>query len=128
MVDMPSIDEAKAKALMEGYTVVMKAFLMGTALVVGGAIVAAGVVSSKLEIHSIDDIRSKGHEYMQPRAEAVRQNVEPWKQWAQQRSGYWKLGDSSQHNAVSADLAKVLGLRQPLKENGKPLEAKKTWG
>eukprot|EP00250_Pteridium_aquilinum_P001418 c11613_g1_i1 orf=44-847(+) len=115
---MPTIDDEKAKALVDGYSSVMKAFLIATALVVGGATVAGGVVVSKLQIHSIDDIRIKGHEYMQPRVEAVRESFDPWKRWVQERSRDWSIGNNQQ-NAVGAPFAKVLGLKELVEDEGK---------
>lgn len=111
----PTIDDAKAQELVEGYSTVVKAFLVATALVVAGATVVVGVVGSKLQIHSIDDLRTKGHERMQPRAEAIRQSVEPWKKWAQQRSRNWNM-DDNKRNVISGPFAEALGLKQLVTE------------
>lgn len=111
MEGMTTMDDARAKALVDGYAIVMKAFLIATALVVGGATVVAGVVGSKLQIRSIDDIPIKGREHMQPRVELIRESFEPWRQWVQKRSRDWNIGDS-QRSAAS----EVLGLNQTVEE------------
>ncbi|KAI5054618.1 hypothetical protein GOP47_0029763 [Adiantum capillus-veneris] len=99
----PTIDDAKAKALLEGYGVVLKAFLIATAIVVGGATVAIAIVVSKLQIHSLDDIRIKSHEHMRPQMEAVRKHFEPWRQWVQKRS---------ENKGQRSAFAQALGLKQ----------------
>ncbi|KAH7422798.1 hypothetical protein KP509_12G026200 [Ceratopteris richardii] len=109
--DTPTMDDAKAKALVEGYGVILKAFAVATALVIGGATVATTALMSKLQIHSTDDIRVKGSEHMQPRAEAIRSLFEPWRQWVQERL---KNPDvkKSQRRAIGTPFAQQMGLKQ----------------
>lgn len=79
----PSIDPSRTQDAVEAYFFVLKAFAAATTLLVGGVTILAGVACSRLEINSVDDIRTKGLKYMQSPTEAIRQQFEPWKQWAE---------------------------------------------
>ncbi|MCO5605315.1 hypothetical protein L7F22_059497 [Adiantum nelumboides] len=104
---MPTINDAQAKALLEGYGVVLKAFLIATAIVVGGATAGIAILVSKLQLHSLEDVRIKGHEHLQPRIEAVRRRFEPWREWVQKRSN-----NKGQRTAMGGPFAQAVGLKQ----------------
>ncbi|KAH8940781.1 hypothetical protein BDL97_14G002600 [Sphagnum fallax] len=106
----------KQKALMEGYFVVTKAFMVATGLVFGGALTTAAIAGALLDIQSVKDIRTQGHEYFQPGVQRLQQSFEPLRLWAQGKCEKWKLPESHRR-AIGADFAQSLGVHQM--EDGK---------
>lgn len=110
---IPNIDAARARAVVSGYFSVFKAFAVATTVMVGGTTLLAIYVGSVLQINSIDDVHTQGHEYMLPRVEAIRQQFEPWKNWAEQKSKAWHM-DEHQYKTYGTNFAESLGLKQSL--------------
>ncbi|KAI5068927.1 hypothetical protein GOP47_0015228 [Adiantum capillus-veneris] len=116
MEGFPTMDDTRVEAFVEGYSTVMRAFLIATALIVGGSSIAVGTIASKAQIHSVEDIRTKGHEHIRPWAKAIDKRFEPWKQWVHQHGVGWRMGDQYRIDGT-APFAEVFGLRTaPVRE------------
>ncbi|EFJ34836.1 hypothetical protein SELMODRAFT_405780 [Selaginella moellendorffii] len=73
----PEMSAAQAKLVVEGYLMIVKAFFIGTALVCGGAVLGAKMITTCLGIKSMDDIPVKGREFFQPKVDGLRAMLEP---------------------------------------------------
>lgn len=85
------VNPEKLKAAAAGLSQIGKAFMVATAIVFGGAIVTFELAASKLELRTSDDIRTKGHNLIQPKIEMVREQFAPFRSWAEDTSKRWHL-------------------------------------
>ncbi|XP_077211501.1 coiled-coil protein [Tasmannia lanceolata] len=81
-----SIDPEKMKDAAAGFSRIAMAFVFATTIVFGGATVVLAVISSKLQLRNIDDIRTKGRDMLQPRSEMIREQLIPLRGWAENMS------------------------------------------
>ncbi|GAB2233794.1 hypothetical protein Droror1_Dr00003023 [Drosera rotundifolia] len=107
------VDTKKLKDVAEGLAQIGKAFAAATAIIFGGAVFAFGLAASKLEIHSSDDIRTKGKEIVQPKLEAFKERFNPLRNWAENTSKRWrvKVDHDVKEKAIIKELSKNLGAR-----------------
>ncbi|XP_073221023.1 uncharacterized protein [Cicer arietinum] len=75
------INPEKLKAASEGLANVGKAFAIATAVVFGGAAMVIGMVASKLELHNMSDLKTKGKDTIEPRLENIKKQFVPMKIW-----------------------------------------------
>ncbi|KAG8076214.1 hypothetical protein GUJ93_ZPchr0006g40970 [Zizania palustris] len=77
----PPMDPEKLKAVIAGYSQVGKAFAAATILVFGGATAVVLYTADKLQFNSVDDVRSKGRDAVQPRAGMIKEKIAPLRNW-----------------------------------------------
>ncbi|VAI84715.1 unnamed protein product [Triticum turgidum subsp. durum] len=77
----PPMDPEKLKAVIDGYSQVGKAFLAGTVLVFGGATAVLLYTANKLQLHSVDDVKAKGKDAVQPHADMIKEQIAPLRKW-----------------------------------------------
>ncbi|KAL2944386.1 hypothetical protein RDABS01_032733 [Bienertia sinuspersici] len=96
------INPEKARAAAEGFaqsvliiyfllSLVGKAFAVATAFLFGTAALALGFATSKLDLHTSDDIRTKGRELVRPKFETIKEQLAPMRDWAENTSKKWHL-------------------------------------
>ncbi|KAL9265900.1 hypothetical protein AKJ16_DCAP18919 [Drosera capensis] len=107
------VDPKKLKDVAEGLAQIGKAFAAATAILFGGAVLAFGLAASKLEIHSSDDIRTKGKEIVQPKFEAFKERFNPLRNWAENTSKRWhvEMDHDVNEKSIIKELSKNLGAR-----------------
>ncbi|KAF9608013.1 hypothetical protein IFM89_004894 [Coptis chinensis] len=88
------------------------AFFTATTIVFGGAVIAFGVTTSKLELHSSDDIKTKGRDLIQPKFETIREQLNPLRIWAKKMSAEWHV--EKKEAVKDSPLAKELSKRLEL--------------
>ncbi|CAL1407151.1 unnamed protein product [Linum trigynum] len=101
----------KLKAAAEGLANIGKAFAVATALVFGGSAVLFGLAVSKLELQNGDDIRIKGKDMVQPKFDVIREQLMPFKAWAEEKSKKWQLDrhEEIKEKPMITALSKILG-------------------
>ncbi|KAL6606949.1 hypothetical protein ACP70R_042602 [Stipagrostis hirtigluma subsp. patula] len=112
----PPVDPEKLKAVIAGYSQVGKAFVAATILVFGGATAVLLYTADKLQLHSVDDVRSKGKDALQPRADMIREQIAPLRSWAEEMSRKWHFeGDkeAKEKSTIVRELSRALGARTP---------------
>ncbi|XP_004243530.1 uncharacterized protein [Solanum lycopersicum] len=107
------INPEKLKAAAVGMSQIAKAFAIATALVLGGSALTFGLAASKLELHNPDDIRTKGKDMVQPRLETFKEQLNPLRIWAEEKSKKWHL-EKKEHikeKPLIKELSKILGAK-----------------
>ncbi|KAI8551983.1 hypothetical protein RHMOL_Rhmol06G0229900 [Rhododendron molle] len=109
------VNPEKLKAAAAGLSQIAKAFAVATALVFGGATVVFGLVVSKLELHTGDDVKSKGKDLVQPKLEKVKEQFIPLKNWAGDVSKKWHFEreENIKEKPLVKELSKILGAKTP---------------
>ncbi|KAJ7960351.1 Coiled-coil protein [Quillaja saponaria] len=107
------VNPEKLKAAAEGLAHVGKAFAVATAIIFGGAALVFGMVASKLELHNIDDLRSKGKDLVEPKFDNIREQLVPLKTWAEDMSRKWHLerDEDYKQKPIIKELSKILGAK-----------------
>ncbi|XP_052158231.1 uncharacterized protein LOC127775952 isoform X1 [Oryza glaberrima] len=77
----PPMDPEKLKAVIAGYSQIGKAFIAATILVFGGSTAVLLYTADKLQLHSVDDVRTKGRDAVQPRADMIKEQIAPLRSW-----------------------------------------------
>ncbi|XP_071691865.1 uncharacterized protein [Rutidosis leptorrhynchoides] len=85
------INAEKLKAAAVGLSQIAKAFAAATAIVFGGATLTIGLAVSQLELHTTDDIRIKGKDMVQPKFDAIKDQVAPLRTWAEGVANKWHV-------------------------------------
>ncbi|RCV21054.1 hypothetical protein SETIT_4G106700v2 [Setaria italica] len=112
----PPMDPEKLKAVIAGYSQIGKAFLAATILVLGGATAALFYTADKLQLHSVDDVKTKGKDALQPRADMIKERIAPLRSWAEEMSRKWHFeGDkeAKEKSIIIRELSRSLGSRTP---------------
>ncbi|XP_052179054.1 uncharacterized protein LOC127792563 [Diospyros lotus] len=109
------VNPEKLKAAAAGLSQIAKAFAVATAAVFGGAALMFGLAASKLELHSSDDIKTKGKDLVQPKFEMLREQLIPLKIWAEDMSKKWHLEreENIKEKPMIKELSRILGTRTP---------------
>ncbi|CAM0913471.1 unnamed protein product [Alopecurus aequalis] len=110
----PPMDPEKLKAVIVGYSQVGKAFVAGTILVFGGATTVLLYTVNKLQLHSVDDVRAKGKDAVQPHADTIKERIAPLRKWAEDTSRKWHyVGDkeSKEKSVLVRELSRSLGAK-----------------
>ncbi|TVT99277.1 hypothetical protein EJB05_45477 [Eragrostis curvula] len=112
----PPMDPEKLKAVIAGYSQIGKAFVAATILVFGGATAALLYTADKLQLHSVDDVRTKGKDALRPRADMIKEKITPLRSWAEEMSRKWHFeGDkeAKEKSVMVRQLSRALGARIP---------------
>ncbi|KAM3188758.1 hypothetical protein ACQJBY_067616 [Aegilops geniculata] len=110
----PPMDPEKLKAVIDGYSQVGKAFLAGTVLVFGGATAVLLYTANKLQLHSVDDVRAKGKDAVQPHADTIKEQIAPLRKWAEDTSRKWHYKgerESGEKSVLVRELSRALGAK-----------------
>ncbi|MBA0802833.1 hypothetical protein Gohar_013103 [Gossypium harknessii] len=107
------LNPEKLKAAAEGLKRIGMAFIVATTMVFGGATLMFGIAASKLELHSSDDVRTKGKDLVQPKFEMIREQLVPLRTWAENTSKKWHLEreDAIKDKPIIKELSKTLGAK-----------------
>ncbi|XP_042485814.1 uncharacterized protein LOC122066058 isoform X1 [Macadamia integrifolia] len=108
------INTEKSKAAAEGLSQIGKTFVFATAFVYGGAILTFGLTASNLEMHTSDDIKTKGKDIIQPKIEMIREQLVPLQVWAKNMSKKWHVQreEDIKEKPIIKELSKLLGARK----------------
>ncbi|XP_058768399.1 uncharacterized protein LOC131642131 [Vicia villosa] len=102
----------KLKAASEGLANLGKAFAIATAVVFGGAAMVIGTVASKLELHNMDDLKTKGKDVVEPQLDNIKKQFIPMKIWAENMSKKWHLERKDvEQKAFVKDLSNLFGAK-----------------
>ncbi|RWR83016.1 Coiled-coil domain-containing protein 21, putative isoform 2 [Cinnamomum micranthum f. kanehirae] len=110
------VDSKKVRAAEEGLSQIGKSLAIATTAVFGGATVTFMLTASKLQVHNSEDFRAKGRELLQPRFEAIREQVGPLRDWAEQMSRKWHYKgeeEAKEKPIIIRELSKRLGVKTP---------------
>lgn len=110
----PPMDPEKLKSVIAGYSQVGKAFVAGTILVFGGATAVLLYTAHKLQLHSVDDVRTKGKDTVQPHADMIKEQIAPLRKWAEDTSRKWHFeGDkeAKEKSILVRELSRSLGAK-----------------
>nr|CAB3467645.1 unnamed protein product [Digitaria exilis] len=107
----PPMDPEKLKAIVT----VGKAFLAATILVFGGGTAVLFYTANKLQLNSVDDVKTKGKDALQPRADMIKEHIAPLRSWAEEMSRKWHFeGDKeAEKSVIIRELSRSLGSRSP---------------
>lgn len=108
------INPEKLKAATVGLSQIAKAFAVATAIVFGGATMTIGFAVSQLELHSTDDIRTKGKDIVQPKFESIKEQVAPLRNWAEGVASKWhiKKEEDIKEKPLIKELSRMLGAKR----------------
>ncbi|KAK9060421.1 hypothetical protein SSX86_021125 [Deinandra increscens subsp. villosa] len=108
------IDAEKLKAAAVGLSQIAKAFAAATAIVFGGAMLTIGLTVSQLELHTTDDIRTKGKDIVQPKLESIKQRMAPLRTWAEGVANKWhkKKEEDIKEKPLIKELSRMLGAKR----------------
>ncbi|GAQ91306.1 hypothetical protein KFL_007620020 [Klebsormidium nitens] len=107
----------QAELLAKGYFQIVKGFVLGSAIVFGGGVLAAALVVKAMGAKQLSDIPERGRDYMQPRIDAFKERFTPFKAWIREKSSGWKL-EERRKQALGSPFAKGLGV--PQSDTGTP--------
>ncbi|KAL8223724.1 hypothetical protein R6Q57_019199 [Mikania cordata] len=104
----------KLKAAAVGLSQIAKAFAAATAIVFGGATLTIGLAVSRLELHTTDDIRTKGRDIVQPKFESIKEQVAPLRTWAEDVANKWhmKKEEDIKEKPLIKELSRMLGAKR----------------
>ncbi|KAG8477983.1 hypothetical protein CXB51_027422 [Gossypium anomalum] len=107
------LNPEKLKAAAEGLKRIGMAFIVATTMVFGGAALMFGIAASKLELHSSDDVRTKGKDLVQPKFEMISEQLVPLRTWAENSSKKWHLEreEAIKDKPIIKELSKTLGAK-----------------
>ncbi|XP_047342543.1 uncharacterized protein LOC124946034 [Impatiens glandulifera] len=107
------VNPEKLKAATLGFSQMAKGFAAATVIVFGGGTVTFGLVTSHLDIHNTDDIKTKSKSLLQPKLESMKEQLVPIKIWTEQMSKKWQLErvESVKEKKIIKELSKVLGAK-----------------
>ncbi|KAK5784319.1 uncharacterized protein LOC108473912 [Gossypium arboreum] len=107
------LNPEKLKAAAEGLKRIGMAFIVATTMVFGGAALMFGIAASKLELHSSDDVRTKGKDLVQPKFDMIREQLVPLRTWAENTSKKWHLEreEAIKDKPIIKELSKTLGAK-----------------
>lgn len=108
------ISPEKLKAAAVGLSQIAKAFAAATALVFGGATLTIGLAVSQLELHTTDDIRTKGKDIIKPKFESIKEQVAPLRNWAEDVAKKWHIEkeENIKEKPLIKELSRMLGPRR----------------
>ncbi|KAK3022354.1 hypothetical protein RJ639_045305 [Escallonia herrerae] len=108
-----NVNPDKLKAAAVGLSQIAKSFAVATAIVFGGASMMFALAASKLELHTSDDIRTKGKDIVKPKFEMVKEEFGPLRTWAEGMSKKWHLerGEGIEEKHLIKELSKILSPR-----------------
>jgi len=110
------MDPEKLKAVLAGYSQIGKAFLAATILVFGGGTTVLLYTANKLQLHSVDDVKTKGKDALQPRADMIKEQIAPLRSWAEDMSRKWHFEsdkEAKEKSVIIRELSRALGSRAP---------------
>ncbi|XP_047075764.1 uncharacterized protein LOC124685456 [Lolium rigidum] len=108
----PPMDPEKLKAVMAGYAHLGTAFVAATILVFGGGTAVLLYTAKKLQLHSVDDIKARGKDAVQPHAHVIKEQVAPLRKWAEETSQKWHFEGGKvarERSVLVRELSRALG-------------------
>ncbi|KAJ1696091.1 hypothetical protein LUZ63_004603 [Rhynchospora breviuscula] len=99
-------DPDKLKALMRGYSQISKAFAAATLLVFGGVTALSLYTAHKLDLHSANDVRTKGRDALQPQVDKLKERVENVS-----RRWHMEGNKKAKENAMIKEFSKAIGVK-----------------
>ncbi|GMG98699.1 hypothetical protein Nepgr_000539 [Nepenthes gracilis] len=107
------VNPEKLKAAAEGLAHIGKAFVVASVIIFGGAAVTFSWAVSKLDIHNLDDIRARGKDLLQPKFEALREQLNPVRSRAERMSRKWhiEIEHDVKEKPIVKELSKILGAK-----------------
>lgn len=107
------INPDQVRAAAQGLAHIGKAFAVATFIIFGSAALTFGFAASKLDVHSIDDIRTKGKGFVQPKLESLNGQLAPLKDWAETTSKKWHIKNDQdiKERPIVKELSKILGTK-----------------
>ncbi|KAI3712141.1 hypothetical protein L1987_70690 [Smallanthus sonchifolius] len=108
------VNPEKLKAAAVGLSQIAKAFAAATAIVFGGATLTIGLAVSQLELHTTDDIRTKGKDIVQPKFESIKGQVAPLRTWAEGVTNKWhiKKEEDIKEKPLIKEISRMLGAKR----------------
>ncbi|KAI3716186.1 hypothetical protein L6452_23344 [Arctium lappa] len=86
-----SSDTNRFKAATLELPQMAKAFATTTTVVFGGASLMIGLAALQLDLHTIDDVQTKGKDIVQPKIESIKEQIIPFKTWAEDVGKKWRI-------------------------------------
>ncbi|KAK9691540.1 hypothetical protein RND81_09G202900 [Saponaria officinalis] len=107
------VNPEKVRAAAEGLSHIGMAFAAATAIIFGSATLMLGVAASKLDVHSIDDIRARGKDILNPKLETIKEGLHPLRDWADKKSKEWHINNEHEikERPVIKQLSKMMGTK-----------------
>ncbi|KAI3815092.1 hypothetical protein L1987_14746 [Smallanthus sonchifolius] len=108
------VNPEKLKAAAVGLSQIAKAFAAATAIVFGGATLTIGLAVSRLELHTTDDIRTKGKDIVHPKFESIKEQVAPLRTWAEGVANKWhiKKEEDIKEKPLIKEISRMLGAKR----------------
>lgn len=108
------VNSERLKAAAVGLSQIAKAFAAATAIVFGGATLTIGLAVSRLELHTTDDIRTKGKDIVQPKFESIKEHMAPLRTWAEGVSKKWHMEkeEDIKEKPMIKELSRMLGAKR----------------
>ncbi|KAJ9537621.1 hypothetical protein OSB04_030354 [Centaurea solstitialis] len=108
------VNSEKLKAAAAGLSQIAKAFAAATAIVFGGATLTIGLAVSRLELHTTDDVRTKGKDIVQPKFESMKEHMAPLRTWAEGVSKKWRMEkeENIKERPMIKELSRMLGAKR----------------
>ncbi|KAJ3700643.1 hypothetical protein LUZ61_004348 [Rhynchospora tenuis] len=106
-------DPEKLKALMRGYSQIAKAFAAATLVVFGGVTALSVYTANKLELHSANDVRTKGRDAIQPQVDKIKERMSPLRTWVENVSRRWHMegNKEAKDNTMIKEFSKAIGVK-----------------
>ncbi|KAJ4761421.1 coiled-coil protein [Rhynchospora pubera] len=106
-------DPEKLKALMRGYSQIAKAFAAATLLVFGGVTALSLYTAHKLDLHSANDVRTKGRDAIQPQVNKLKERMSPLRTWAENVSRRWHIDENKEakEHTMIKEFSKAIGVK-----------------
>ncbi|KVH93082.1 uncharacterized protein LOC112516466 [Cynara cardunculus var. scolymus] len=108
------MNSERLKAAAVGLSQIAKAFAAATAIVFGGATLTIGLAVSRLELHTTNDIRTKGKDIVQPKFESIKEHMAPLRTWAEGVSKKWHMekDEDIKEKPMIKELSRMLGAKR----------------
>ncbi|CAH1451099.1 unnamed protein product [Lactuca virosa] len=108
------INPEKLKAAAVGLSQIAKAFAAATVIIFGGATLTIGLAVSQLELHTTDDIRTKGKDIIQPKFESIKEQMGPLRTWAEGVAKEWHMEkkEDMKEKPLIKELSRMLGAKR----------------
>lgn len=105
-----NVNPEKVRAAAEGLAHIGKAFAIATTIIFGSAALTFGFFASQLDLHTSDDIRTKGSVLVQPKFETIKERLGPLRDWAESTSKKWHLKSEQdiKEKPIVKELSKIL--------------------
>ncbi|KAK9084774.1 hypothetical protein Sjap_025185 [Stephania japonica] len=109
----PINNSKKVEAAAEALSQIGKAFFFATMIVFGGSALTFAWTASKLDMHNIDDMKTKVHDLAQPKFVTFKEQLVPLRTWTKNTAAKWhiKREEKMKENPLIKELSKQLGAK-----------------